>query len=107
MPEKASSPATGITSDQWPAEAADFVVRTVETVRDKTTGPVIKVVRGAVFGLLAAFMGLLAFVLFAIALVRVITVYLPGNKVWYADLIVGGLFTVAGIALWTQTRARD
>ncbi|HVX19169.1 MAG TPA: hypothetical protein VHA73_14150 [Acidimicrobiales bacterium] len=108
MPDSVtSSPAKSAAgSEQWPSEAADFVVRTVGTVRDKTTGPAIKGARAAVFGMFAALVGLALLVLFAIALVRVITVYMPHEKVWPADLIVGGVFSVAGIALWTRTRAR-
>jgi hypothetical protein len=112
MPEQAtsslsSSSTGGTAADRWPVEAADFVVRTVGTVRDKTTGPVIFGARALVFGLFAACMGVIAALLSAIALVRVLTVYVPGNRVWVSDLIIGGVFTLAGLGLWTQTRARD
>ena len=106
-PSLSSSTTAGSGSDQWPVEAADFVVRTVGTVRDKTTGPIILGARILVFGLFAIAMAMVVAVVVAIALVRVLTVYLPGNHVWLADLIIGGVFTLAGIALWTQTRPRD
>ena len=35
--------------------------------------------------------------LLAITLIRLLTVYIPGNRVWVSDLIVGVLFVAAGI----------
>lgn len=99
------SPSTS-TTDRWPTEATDFVVRTIGTVRDKTTGPAITGARVLVFGMFAALVATVALVLGAIALVRLITVYLPGGGVWAAYLIVGGVFLLAGTALWTRTRSR-
>jgi hypothetical protein len=32
----------------------------------------------------------------------VLTVYIPGNRVWVSDLIVGAVFVAAGVAAWTQ-----
>lgn len=86
-------------ADSWPAQATDLIVNTVGTVRDKTTGPAITIARGAVFGTFAAITGLAALVFFAIFLVRIITVYMPGHRVWPADLIVGGVFVLAALVL--------
>ncbi len=97
----------GAVADQWPSEATEFIVRTVGTVRDKTTGPAITAARGAVFGMFAALVGAVAALLGVIALVRVITVYMPGERVWPADLIVGGLLSVVGLLLWARTRPSD
>jgi hypothetical protein len=46
-------------------------------------------------------------VLLAIAAVRLLDVYLPDawvgeDHTWVAHLITGGLFTIAGMALWSQ-----
>jgi hypothetical protein len=54
-----ATPAAGATRatsgpDEWPAQAADTIVRVVGSVRDKTTGPAVTAARGAVYGLLAA-----------------------------------------------------
>lgn len=110
MPDPASPPsrssAGDANADRWPTEATDFVVRTVGTVREKTTGPAITAGRAAVFGMFAALVGLTALVLFAVALVRLITVYMPGERVWPAYLIVGGAFCLIAAVLWTRTRAR-
>lgn len=79
----------------WTTQAADTVERVVGGIRDKTTVPLTTVARALVFGLLAAVMGVAALVLVAIALVRILDTYLPGN-VWAAHLLVGGIFTAAG-----------
>lgn len=86
-------------ADSWPAQATDLIVSTVGTVRDKTTGPAITIARGAVFGTFAAIAGLASLVFFAIFLVRIITVYMPGQRVWPADVIVGGLFVLTAFVL--------
>ena len=46
--------------DDWPAQAADTIVRVVGQVRDRTTGPAITAARAVVFGLLAAILGTVA-----------------------------------------------
>ena len=89
----------------WPAHAADKVEQVVSAVRDKTTGPALVAVRGLVYGLLAAILGITALVLVSIALVRLLDVYIPGNT-WKAHVIVGGVFTLSGMFLWRKRRAR-
>lgn len=94
----------------WPAQAADAVERAVASVRDKTTGPVLLVARAVVYGLIAAVVGLVLAVLFSIAVVRMVTNYLPESvfgteRVWAAHLIVGLAFVIAGAVLWSRRRA--
>ncbi|HEX9992136.1 MAG TPA: hypothetical protein VGB14_04330 [Acidimicrobiales bacterium] len=102
-PEDGSSTRLSI-PDDWPAQAADTVVRVVGQVRDRTTGPAITVARGIVYGLLAAIAGIVAFVLLVAALVRLVDVLVPG-EVWSAHLIVGAVLTLAGLLLWRKRRA--
>jgi hypothetical protein len=90
--------------DDWPAQAADTVVRVVGNVRDRTTGPAITVARAVVYGLLAAIVGVVALVLVVAALVRFVDVWVPG-EVWSAHLIVGAVLCVAGLLLWRKRRA--
>ena len=40
--------------------------------------------------------------LLSITLIRLLTVYIPGNRVWVSDLIVGTLFVVVGFVAWSQ-----
>lgn len=95
----------------WPAQAADMIVRVVGQVRDKTTGPVLTVARGVVYGLLAALLGGTAAVLVAIAAVRGIDEAIEGivdsRETWAAHLLVGLVFTLAGMLLWSKRRAPD
>jgi hypothetical protein len=93
------------TEDDWTVQATDTVERLVGTVRAKTTGPALIAARGVVYGLLGAILGVTALVLLAIAAVRVLDVYVPGD-VWAAHLIVGVVFTAAGLWLWRGRRTR-
>lgn len=99
MSATGSEPAT--TEDDWPVQAADFIVRTVETVRDKTTGPAVTISRAIVYGLVAIILGLAALVLLSVGLVRFVNVYLPGG-VWSAHLLVAIIFTAGGAFLWSK-----
>lgn len=96
-------------ADDWPAQAADTIVRVVGSVRDKTTGPAITAARAAVYGLLAALLGLSAVVLIAIGAVRALDAYLPDTEfgethTWAAHTLVGLVFTLAGLAAWSKRR---
>ncbi|HSL59391.1 MAG TPA: hypothetical protein VK866_16205 [Acidimicrobiales bacterium] len=87
----------------WPAQAADAVVRVVGQVRDRTVAPAYTIARGLVYGLLAAILATMALVLVLVALVRFIDVYLPGD-VWSAYLLLGTILTIGGLVLWSQRR---
>jgi hypothetical protein len=104
----ASPPATptGVDGD-WPAQAADTIVRVVGQVRDATTGKVETAARGIVYGLLAGILGGVIAVLFAIAAVRLLDAYLPTSvfgesHTWAAHLVVGILFTGVGMLLYKR-----
>lgn len=94
--------APALTGD-WPAQAADAVVDLVDTVRDKTVEPLLKVARAVVYGVLIAVVGTMALVLSVIFAIRIIDVYLPGD-VWSAYLLLGSIFTVAGFVLWSRRK---
>lgn len=91
-----SSTAKGVIPAEWPAQAADLLVDKIATVRDKTTRPALVVSRGLVYGLLAGVVGIIAFILLLVMLVRAYDNWMPGN-VWplYAGLAV--VFITAGI----------
>jgi len=100
-----------VRADDWPAQAADTIERIVGSVRDKTTGPAITVVRGVVYGTFALLVGLMVAVLVAIAAVRALDAYLPSavfgdEHVWAAHAVVGVVFTLAGMWLWSKRTAR-
>lgn len=90
----------------WSEQAADTVVKVVDAVREKTTGPVLTVARAIVYGLIGFFAVVVALVVLVIALVRLIDVYLPGD-VWSAYLLLGTLFTVLGFLVWGKRHVPD
>ncbi len=92
----------------WTVQTADTIDRVVTTIRSKTSEPLVGLARWVVFGLLAAVVGSMALVLLAIGSVRALINYLPvgDNRVWVADLIVGGIFVFAGLLLFRKARPR-
>jgi hypothetical protein len=92
-------------SGDWSAQAADTIESVVGTIRDKTTVPLTTVARGIVYGIVAGVMGGAALLLLAIAVIRILDVYIPGN-VWTVYAVIGGLFTVGGLFLWRMRRPK-
>jgi hypothetical protein len=105
-------PSSPVDTTDWPAQAADTIERAVQTVRDKTTGPAINVVRWSVAGLFIGLMAITVLVLLSIVLIRLLDVYLPDavfgeDHVWVAYLIVGIIPFVGGIWLLSQRHPKD
>jgi succinate dehydrogenase/fumarate reductase cytochrome b subunit len=115
-----ATPAAGATRatsgpDEWPAQAADTIVRVVGSVRDKTTGPAVTAARGAVYGLLAAILATTALVLASVLAVRALAIGVDallglgdadkaGRSVWIAHALVGLAMTLAGLWAWRKAR---
>ena len=104
MPESPSGPVSN--QPAWADQATDLIVQTVGTVRDKTTGPAITAGRAVVYGTFAGLVANVALILGLIAAIRVLTVYIPGNRVWVSYLIVGIPLCIIGIVLWAKARKR-
>jgi hypothetical protein len=81
--------------------ATEKVVSAVDAVRVKTAGPAIKVSRALVYGIMAAFIGLMALILLLIGLVRLLDNVLP-KDVWLVYLVLGGMFSAIGAFLWSK-----
>lgn len=99
-----------LTDPNWAKTTTDTVVRLVGTVRERTTVPVVYAARGVVFGLLAAFLGLFAAVLFVVGLVRGIQALLElgvddAQAVYLSYFIVGGIFCLVGVFLFAKRNA--
>ncbi len=92
---------SSVPARDWPAQTADTIERVVGSFRSKTTEPVERIARVLVYGMLAAVLGVAVLILFTIALVRFVDVYLPGD-VWSAHLLVGSVFTLGGLILWSK-----
>jgi len=100
----ATRTAAEVDTSDWPAQAADAIERTVQTVRDKTTGPAISAARWAVAGLFVLIAGTMALILLVIVLVRLLDAYLPSSvfgeeHVWAAHALVGAPLFVGGLVL--------
>ena len=85
-------------------QAADTIESVVGSIRDKTAVPLETIARALVYGLVAGVMGLTALIMVAIAMVRILEVYLPVGDVWLPDLLIGGLFTLVGLFLWSKRK---
>ncbi len=96
-------------SGDWPVQAADVIVNGVDTLRDKTTGPVQKAARALVYGLLAAVLGTMVAILLIIGLVRfvdsIVGLFMDQPRIWVTYLIVGILFTIVGALVFRRRRA--
>jgi len=105
----ASGESTGwmsVTGGQWPAQVADTIEGVVTTFRTQVIRPLMLVARGLVFGIIVGAMATVVGVLLAVSLVRFMTVYIPGNRVWVSYLILGTLFVVAGAVVWSLRHSR-
>ena len=100
-------PGNPLTDPNWAADVTNQITSVVGNVREKTTGNVVKAVRGIVFGLLAAFLGLFAVVLFVVLVTRALQSLLDiwvdwATAVWISYLFLGGLFVLAGLILMSK-----
>lgn len=84
----------------WTDQVADLVVDLVESVRDKTTGPILKAARGLVFGTVAIVMFVVIGVI-GIALAGRALSLLPIAQ-WLIYLILGLLVNALGFFLWSK-----
>ena len=89
----------------WTTDAVDTLENVVASVRAKVVVPAENTTKAVVFGLLVAFFVLTAVIMLAIALFRVLVV-LTG-EVWAAYLILGGIFVLAGVFVWTLRASRN
>lgn len=95
---------TEVTTD-FAAKAAARVEGVVEMLRDRSVRPVFKGVQGAIFGFVAFFLGIVVFVLIAIAAVRGLDIAF-GGRVWASDTVVGGIFSLGGLFLLSRRHAK-
>jgi drug/metabolite transporter (DMT)-like permease len=92
-------------SDDWAVQTADSIERLIDSVRSNTSDRLVSVARLVVFGLLAAILGTIGLVLFTIFAVRILDSYIPGG-VWVVYLILGVIFAVLGLYLWSRAWKR-
>jgi len=101
-----------IGNPDWPKETADTIERLVGAVRDKTTKPAVMIARGLVFGLLGAFIGIIALVAGIIVLLRLLQMawavpFDHDSSVWLSYVTLGGIFVLGGVLLMARRHAGD
>ena len=95
-------PSNPLTDPNWARNTVDAIDKWVGFVRDRTTRPVITVVRALVYGLLIATGVGTMFVLFIIAATRGLQAALDtglsrDTAVWLSYFIVGGILLLVGL----------
>jgi len=98
-------PGNPLTDPNWADETTDTVVRLVGKVRDGGTTKIVYAARGLVFGIIAVFLGLFAFVLFMVGLTRGVQSGLDwqfdhDRSVYISYLFVGGVLSLVGLVLF-------
>lgn len=101
-----------IGNPDWPKETADTIERLVGMLRDRTTKPAVTIVRGLVFGLLGAFIGLIALTAGIIMVLRVLQLlwavpFDHDTSVWLSYFTVGGIFCLASVFLMMRRHSGE
>ncbi len=105
-------PGNPFTDPNWAADLADTVERVVGSVRDKTTKPLVTATRAVVYGLLAGILGIAALVLALAIATRGLQALLDipfkrSASVYVSYLIVGGIFSLAGVFVLSKRHSND
>ena len=97
-------PAEPGSGQDWTDQVTGLIVDSVDKVRSRTTGPILEVTRGSVHAVVAIMLLLPVAVLFLILTVRVLTYYVF-REVWITYAVLGMVFTLAGVVLWSRRHA--
>jgi hypothetical protein len=112
----AGGPPGGAPSAQseWPVQATDAIVRVVDSVRDKTTGPALDAARWFIYGIVLALLALPLAILLLVGAMRLTEgffLWLYGRGVewlhdpmWLVYAIYGGLFSLTGLVCWRKAK---
>ena len=97
-------------SGDWVTQVVGLIERVVGSLNSRATRPAIKVVRGLVYGVLAACFAFMALILSAIAAVRLLVIatgaLFSHEQAWLAEVVVGALFLLFGFLLLSRRHAR-
>ena len=106
----ADMPANPLTDPNWATETTDKLVSLIDSFRMQTTQKVVYAARGAVFGFLAAILGVLIVFILLIGSMRGLQALLAlavdwDQAVYLSYFIVGGILSVIGIVLFRKRNA--
>jgi len=94
-------------SEQLAVRGAAYVEAFVELIRDRAVRPILAGARIAIIGLIGVVVALAATAAIIIGVVRLLTEDAFGGRVWITDLVIGGIFLVAGALLvWLGLRPK-
>jgi uncharacterized BrkB/YihY/UPF0761 family membrane protein len=101
-----------LSDPNWAADFTDTIVDTVDKVRSRTTKPIVMIARGLVFGLLTAFLVVMAVVLFLVAASRALisTLEWPldhDTAVWVSYLVLGALLCLIGTVCMIKRQSKE
>ena len=101
-----------LTDPNWATEFTQTIVESIDKVRNRTTKPIVMIARGLVFGLLIAFLGVMALVLLLVGLSRGLINLLEwpfdhDSAVWISHLILGALLVLLGAILMIKRQRKE
>ena len=96
----------------WAADFTDTIVDTVDKVRSRTTKPIVMIARGLVFGLLTAFLVVMAVILLLVATSRGLISALEWpldheTAVWVSYLVLGALLCLVGTVCMMKRQSKE
>ncbi len=97
-------PAEPGSGQDWTDQVTGLIVDSVDKVRSRTTGPILEVSKGAVHAVVALVLLVPVAVLALVLAVRVLT-YFVFREVWITYAVLGMLFTLIGVAMWSRRNA--
>lgn len=89
----------------WPQQATETIVNLVDDVKHKTTEPATKAVRGLVYGIVIVLLGVPAVIMLLVGIVHLLSQFsndVLGLGVWLVYLVLGVIFTLAGLIMWRK-----
>ena len=89
----------------WPTQAADAIVRTVDRVRSSTTDKAMAVAKGVVYGTFALIVGVLLGILALIGVFRAVDrlrELIVADSVWLTYVALGVVFVLVGQFLFSR-----
>ena len=88
----------------WPQQATETIVEFVDNVKYKTTRPATIGARSLVYGIVIVAIGVPAVIMMLVGLIHFLNYAIPYG-VWLVYLILGSVFTLAGLILWRKRTA--
>jgi hypothetical protein len=109
------TPPSAPTSGDWPRQATDSIIRLVDNVRDRTSGPAVTAARAVVYGSIIAILGLPLFILTLVGAMRLFEHGLlkigewqqwtwMTDPMWFVYEVFGTSFVIVGVVLWGKAR---